>query len=88
MKVIVKRPHLANCLAIAAVERGDWTTPWFLTAETLRRDAIGRSHPHAYHRWFVVRCNSTDCDALALLRVTDVEELVHREIPTDHVAEL
>lgn len=45
------------------------------------RDTLGRNHPHGTERWFIIRCNNTNCDARALYRVGAIEEATHTAFP-------
>jgi len=74
-------PHEDECGAVAAVERGDWGSPWFWSTfgtdgvQHEKRDSLGRRG--GSRRWVPLICNSTSCPGRLLVLVTDVEDAVH-----------
>ena len=65
--VKVLNPHRDDCNGLRMVEEGFWDSAWWLTGECESRDAAGRKGARTT-RWIVIECNTTDCDARAIVR--------------------
>jgi len=84
MKTKLEVPHRNVCSAMAAVNRGEWGSPWWMPMNygdapknTVHRDAIGRKG--GSRRWIVLRCNSSvnePCPAVMLVEEDSFYELV------------
>lgn len=84
-RVRVLQGHMKNCTAVAAVSRGDWSSPWYMRTfgeKHVYRDSIGRRtrSPNWGHRWMEFRCNSTQCPAHGLVAVNDIETAIEEAI--------
>lgn len=75
-KIIV--PHRSDCMAVKETKRGFWSTPWTgIVEERFWGDAIGRKSRkgHLGHIWYVMVCNSTDCNAKKIVNSTAIAEI-------------
>lgn len=57
---------------------------WWMPGETVYRDALGRRPQpglHGGHRWGRVECNNTECPALALVKLNEIEQTVASWLP-------
>jgi len=56
--------HVPDCYAVAAVAKGDWSTPWYFVGVERRRKNGYRSGPREMGwRGFLFSCNCTRCAA-------------------------
>lgn len=67
-------PHKKDCAAVRAVETDRWKTPWASLETQEKRDAIGRVRESGYRRWWLVRCNDSDCPAEIVIDETSILE--------------
>lgn len=76
MRSKIIEDHEPGCTALAAVERGDWSTPWFLprSPTVYYRDGLFRKHQDLIE-WVELGCNSTTCNGRAVVRERDISEL-------------
>lgn len=53
---------------------GEWEFhEWYFTGDSVKADRLGRRNPHMiYPGWWQVRCNNTDCGALAIINKEDL----------------
>ena len=79
------KPHSVDCIAMKAVKRKQWATPWYFpnglrnVAGVVRRDKLGRRTKGCGGQWLVLRCNTCDsdpCEAEMLVSLEDVYALV------------
>ena len=64
LKSKVMVPHEKDCRACASVKRGDWDTPWSgIIKRTEYRDVLVRKHKNGHCLYYVISCNSTNCQA-------------------------
>ncbi len=76
MIVKLLQDHMEGCHAVKATEKGWWDSPWFVIAEGVYRDTIGRNHPHGHIRWLTFICNDPTCKAHGILKGNYLENLV------------
>jgi len=81
MKAKLLKNHTPDCHAVNAVERGNWTTPWYLDTwqgpEVLRRSSVCDKRGDFY-RWVVFNCNARNCSATLAVLVSKIEELAEQ----------
>lgn len=81
-QIIIKRPHLKKCTALAAVLKGDWSSPWYIENKRVYRDIRGGKTGSTYG-FIVLGCNMQKrhggCDAEALISVEYIEQLAYQE---------
>jgi hypothetical protein len=67
--------HRAGCGALSQVHQGHWQSPWILDRDrpVALRDCLGRYHRHGATYWLRLRCNDTECNAVALVRLGEIE---------------
>jgi hypothetical protein len=79
LTIYYEHDHEPGCSALATVKRGQWTTPWWMPGEVVYRAKDGRRRKHGSRRFYVVQCNAHGCPARALVRETEICELVPPE---------
>lgn len=64
---IILKKHVKGCYAIKNVKADFWNTPWAYLEKVEYRDSIGRKTENGHARWWLIKCNCTDCDASILV---------------------
>jgi len=66
--------HSITCLALSAVDCGDWDTPWaYLERVTSRRKNGANIGPReSGERWWWARCSDPDCPAEIVVSENDM----------------
>lgn len=76
MRSKITTEHDSDCAAVAAVERGDWDTPWCLprTPRFFYADSLFRRH-QGMKCWIELVCNDCRCEGTAVVLETDIAML-------------
>ena len=72
-------PHRKGCDSVRS-----WPdNPWWMPGKHEYRDSIGRKIKHGKRRWIVLECNSTRCDACAIVREDSITGLAQAVLTRD-----
>lgn len=82
MKFVILKDHVKGCNALRNVESGTrwgrWDHPWGVIEKPYTSGAYDHPKRRGSRQWFVVGCNSTECDAKLAVRFDDIMKLAPR----------